>query len=57
MIGIVIGVENTCQLGIDRIQAMYQKFFLKESDDWRGYWNDNLRRINLMMYNDCILIY
>ncbi|KAL4430099.1 hypothetical protein ABPG74_013546 [Tetrahymena malaccensis] len=57
MIGIIVGVENACQFGIDRIQEMYQRFFIKESDDWRGIWNENLRRINLQMYNDCILIY
>ncbi|EGR29772.1 hypothetical protein IMG5_148530 [Ichthyophthirius multifiliis] len=57
MLGIITGIENAIQLGINRISAMYQKFFLREKDDWKGVWNNNLRKINLQMYNDCIIIY
>lgn len=54
MLGIVLGIENINQLGIDRIGMMHNKLFVSEDEDWRNLWNKNLDKINMEIFADII---
>lgn len=54
MIGIVISMENVCQLGIDRIGMMLDKLFMDPERDWRNTWNKNLDLVNLEVIADTV---
>jgi hypothetical protein len=42
MIGLVIGIFNIVELGIERIEEILNYLRIDPKDDWANYWTMNL---------------